>query len=97
MNYTVKGGEIDIIAEDEKYVVFAEIKMRTRGYEKIYGRPANAIGSTKKACIIHAAERYLRDNPTSKMPRLDVIEIYLEENNGFFHTEIKHYPNAFTS
>ena len=97
MNYTVKGGEIDIIAEDEKYIVFTEVKTRTKGHSvEKYGRPASAVDPEKSRHVIHAAKEYLRTGTQvcAKKPRIDVIEVELEYFDGFVAAQIRHYKNA---
>ncbi|MBE6607059.1 MAG: YraN family protein [Ruminococcaceae bacterium] len=95
-NYTVRGGEIDIIAENERYIIFVEVKTRTAGrsVEK-YGRGASAVNGAKKEHFIFAVKSYLREHPSEKKPRIDVIEITLENFDGCVATKISHYPNAF--
>lgn len=96
-NYTVPGGEIDIIAEDDKYIVFVEVKYRTESpHLQKYGRPAKAITKSKKQHVLHAAKTYLSAFPTHKKPRIDVMEIIgHKEDCGFVSLDIKHYKNAF--
>ena len=86
--------EIDIIAEDEDFLVFVEVKSRRRPADvpDRYGRPANAVSDKKQKSILKAATEYLRQTPTSKRPRIDVIEVYLE---GRDKTDIRHIRNAF--
>ncbi len=95
-NYTVRGGEIDIIAEDEKYIIFVEVKTRTAGrsVEK-YGRGATAVNTVKKEHFLFAVKSYMRAFPSKKKPRIDVIEITLENFEGCVATKISHFPNAF--
>ena len=95
-NYTVRGGEIDIIAEDEKYIIFVEVKTRTAGrsVEK-YGRGATAVNNVKKEHFLFAVKSYMRAFPSKKKPRIDVIEITLENFEGCVATKISHFPNAF--
>ena len=47
-NFTVKGGEIDLIAESEDTLVFVEVKGRTDGDQiRRFGRPSAAINAAK--------------------------------------------------
>ncbi|MBQ2251760.1 MAG: YraN family protein [Clostridia bacterium] len=97
-NYTVRGGEIDIIAENEKYIIFVEVKTRTAGHSvEKYGRGAAAVNSTKKEHFLFAVKSYMRAFVSEKKPRIDVIEITLENFEGCVATKISHYPNAFGS
>ena len=66
-NLHVSHDEIDIIAENEGYIVFAEVKTRAQtSQNKRYGRPAAAVNYTKSQKLIRSAEEYLRENPTAK-------------------------------
>ena len=96
-NYTAPHGEIDIIAEDEKYIVFVEVKYRKNSvFLSKYGRPIKAVTKEKQGHIVSAAKYYLKMNSTMKKPRIDVIEIISnQELNGFVSLNIKHYKNAF--
>ena len=96
-NYTSPHGEIDIIAEDEKYIVFVEVKYRKNSVHLAkYGRPVRAVTKDKKTHVVFAAKHYLTTTPTSKKPRIDVIEIISnQEADGFVSLNIKHFKNAF--
>ena len=96
-NYTSPHGEIDIIAEDEKYIVFVEVKYRKNSVHLAkYGRPVKAVTKAKKTHILFTAKHYLSNRKTEKKPRIDVIEIISnQEQNEFVSLSIKHYKNAF--
>lgn len=94
--------EIDIIAENRDYIVFAEVKSRTVPYLTKYGEtpfaitPAMAVTKDKQRKLITAARMYLGRYPSDKQPRLDVIEVYLQEDfNRFRVLKIHHIENAF--
>lgn len=96
-NYTSPHGEIDIIAEDEKYIVFVEVKYRKNSVHLAkYGRPVKAVTKEKKQHIIFTAKHYLANHEITKKPRIDVIEIISNQQpDGFVALSIKHYKNAF--
>lgn len=96
-NYTTAHGEIDIIAEDEKYIVFVEVKYRTRSVHlKKYGRPVRAVTKEKQKHIIFSAKQYISQNNITKKPRLDVMEITGIKGDGMLSDlDIKYYKNAF--
>jgi len=56
MNYRCKIGEIDIIAKDEEYFVFVEVKYRKTAS---MGDPFDAINSKKQNTIRKTASYYL--------------------------------------
>ena len=80
-NYTVRGGEIDIVAHDGEHVVFVEVKCRENDF---YSKARDAVDAKKIAHLVAAAERFLFENSDSadfsgKQPRFDVIEVYTQK------------------
>ncbi len=103
LNLRVGHDEIDIIAEDEKYIVFAEVKARAQTeLNRLYGRPASAVDHTKKQNLLRAVNEYIRTAHPKKQPRIDVIEVYfppISENTPIdieklIAVDIKHIRNA---
>lgn len=88
-NFHCRFGEIDIIAEKDGYLSFAEVK--TRGENSLY-TPAEAVTFSKMQKIIKTANYYLTVNPSDLQPRFDVIEVYTK--NGKVK-EINQIENAF--
>lgn len=72
--------EIDIIAENEKYILFVEVKTRSAD-KKNFLRPAAAVDAQKMHHLFTAASLYLRTRLTpeqsKKQPRIDVAEVYM--------------------
>lgn len=102
-NVHVSHDEIDIIAEDEKYIVFCEVKTRAQtASNKRYGRPGAAVDYAKKQKLLRAVSEYIRKFRPPKQPRIDVIEVYfppITENtpidiSALIPTDIKHIRNA---
>ena len=91
-NYYESCGEIDIIAENADFVVFAEVKTRDRNY--IF-RPSEAVTVSKQRKIIKTAQYYLLENEKGLQPRFDVIEIVTASKNDFHVLEIEHIEDAF--
>lgn len=91
--------EIDIVAEDSEFLVFVEVKTRTaRAYSRDYGTPADAVTPTKRKRTVEAARAYLYKSKSEKIPRFDVIEIYLRETSLTEMPEvlrIEHLEDAF--
>ena len=84
-NYRVSRNEIDIIAENEEYILFVEVKTRSALGTDIpsrYGRPSRAVTYEKRERTLYAARAYLRAYPTTKCPRMDVIELYLQQDQS---------------
>ena len=90
--YRCRFGEIDLIAENRKYIVFVEVKLRKSGsfapaYEYVDRRKQDKLRVT--------ASMYLSQNPTALQPRFDVIEIYAPEGTATVRPEIHHMEDAF--
>lgn len=72
-NYRIRGGEIDIVAQDKEYLVFAEVKTR---YSHEYGLPVDSITSWKIKHLLKTAQFYLQKINWGDGPyRLDFISI----------------------
>ncbi|MDR1066943.1 MAG: YraN family protein [Clostridiales bacterium] len=80
-------GEIDIIAKDDDYIVFVEVKYRAT---IAFGSPGAAVTKSKREKIIKTAMSYISKNPDENF-RFDVIEI---QKYNFMN--IEHIKNAFT-
>lgn len=94
-NYIARHGEIDIIAKNRKYIVFCEVKTRSDTANlKYFGRPSNAVNAEKRRHIISAVKEYLHKNNTSLIPRIDIIEVYINPENERKY-RIEHIKNAF--
>ena len=88
-NYTIRGGEIDVVALDpEDVLVFAEVKYRK---STIYGDPLETVNYRKQQRVRRAAAVYMlrRGFSTDTACRFDAIAIY--GSTG----EILHLKNAF--
>ncbi|MEG1761310.1 MAG: YraN family protein [Hydrogenoanaerobacterium sp.] len=88
-NYNTGVGEIDIIAQNDKYIIFAEVKTRS---EASLETPAEAVTKAKQRRIIKTTQKYLSENSCSLQPRFDVIEVITSEGAI---TGINHLENAF--
>lgn len=96
-NFVADMHEIDVIAEDKDTIVFVEVKTRTVGHENPNEpRPASSVDAEKQRGIITAARVYIAAFPSSKKKRFDIIEVYINSNNGKYSVaEIKHLKNTF--
>lgn len=92
MNYSCRFGEIDIIARNRKYVVFAEVKLRK---DNRFAQAREFVNPAKQRRIISAAQMWLSGNSGKHQPRFDVIEIYAPEGVHTSKPEINHIENAF--
>lgn len=88
-NYFIGGGEIDIIAHNEGYLVFIEVKYRR---DEAAGYPSEAVDFRKQQRISRVAMHYLirygfaEDTPV----RFDVVSVL-----GDGECEIRIFKNAF--
>lgn len=77
-NFTIRGGEIDVIAQDleTSQIVFVEVKTRT---SNSFGFPEEAVNVTKKSRMSRTAEKYLQQNNYSDFQdyRFDTISVEL--------------------
>jgi len=87
-NYRRQGGEIDIIAKKDTYIIFTEVKYRT-GREK--GEPCEAVDKRKQAHIIQTAQAYIAEKELEGDFRFDVAEVLEEDGKTFF----RYTENAF--
>ena len=96
-NFVADTHEIDIIAKDRETLIFVEVKTRTRGNENPNEpRPASAVDAKKQRGIIKAASFYTAYNPSRLRKRFDIIEVYVNSENGKYSVaEIKHLKNTF--
>ena len=90
--YACKFGEIDLIVQDRKYLVFVEVKTRKSAD---FARAREFVDSRKQDRIRITASMYLSQNPTKLQPRFDVIEIYAPEGTATLKPEICHMEDAF--
>lgn len=96
-NVYVGHREVDIIAENEFFIVFAEVKTRRQIPESNspFGTPGEAVDGRKRSLLVSACEEYLLENPTKKSPRIDVIEVYVSPFSEEYKVlDIRHYENA---
>lgn len=90
LNRNWKAGklEIDIIAENEEYIVFTEVKTRSGDFQM---HPITAVTREKQRSMIYAADAFINRNKINKESRFDVITVI---RKGDSH-EIDHIEDAF--
>ncbi len=88
-NYSCRGGEIDIIAENGEYIIFVEVK--TRSENSLYA-PSEAVDFKKQKRLTVAAMKYLTENESEKQPQFDVFEAYTVNDRIY---KVNRIENAF--
>lgn len=93
VSHSQKGrmGEIDLIAVDDRTVVFVEVKTRRSDQS---GRPEEAVDDAKQTKLCRLAHTYLKRHDLLECrSRFDVIAIIWPDDHE--PPEIKHVKNAF--
>ena len=89
--YRSRYGEIDLIAEDEAFLVFVEVKFRS---SCVFVSGLEAVDARKQRRLRQTAELYLSAcPPTGKQPRFDVAEECPADEAG--RAAITYIENAF--
>ncbi|MDH5185935.1 MAG: YraN family protein [candidate division WOR-3 bacterium] len=82
-------GELDIIAQDKKTLVFIEVKTRT---SEAFGNPIQGIDKRKQYRLRMLAQKYIAEKGLLEQEvRFDVLGILQTGKQ----TKIEHIPNAF--
>lgn len=90
-NYAFTGGEIDIIAQENKTLLFVEVKGRK---STNHGLPSEYVDYRKQQKLIKTAMHYLEKHKlTNQSCRFDVISILQPTEKN---TTIEWIKNAFT-
>jgi putative endonuclease len=69
-NWRCKGGEIDLIMQDGKTLVFVEVRARSSSK---FGGAAASITAAKQARLVHAAQLYLTGLKSQPPCRFDAV------------------------
>ena len=91
--YEDKFGEIDLIAVDQRTLVFVEVKTRTSDYA---GLPEEAVDTNKESHLTRTAIGFLKwHRLTEYAARFDVVAIVWPDDS--MEPEIRHHQNAFAA
>ena len=91
-NYRCREGEVDIVARQDDFLVFVEVRTRT---SLNFGSPEESVTPAKKGRLIATALHYRQGH--YNMPaswRIDFVGIMLDPKGG--PPRIDHIPNAIT-
>ncbi|MBI2003539.1 MAG: YraN family protein [Parcubacteria group bacterium] len=90
-NYKMNFGEIDIIAQKDDIVVFAEVKANNKLYEGL--EPELRVDYKKQNKLIKLAMAYMLNKKMTEAGwRIDIISVVFDSENKKAH--IKHFKNA---
>ena len=92
VGYHCRFGEIDLIVQDRKCLVFVEVKLRK---SSDFARAMEYVDRNKQDKIRITASMYLSQNPTKLQPRFDIVEIYAPEGTETQNPQIRHMEDAF--
>ena len=91
--YHSRFGEIDLIARDDKYLCFIEVKLRKND---AFAPGRAAVDARKQQKLRTTAELWLAGHPqTALQPRFDVAEVYAPQGTATHMPEIRYIENAF--
>lgn len=85
-------GELDLVAEDGKYLRIVEVKLRKNAD---FYSAREAVDRRKQEKLRTAAGLYLAEHPTSLQPRFDVAEVYAPQGARTAQPRINYIENAF--
>lgn len=88
-NYKCRYGEVDLIAQNDDYIIFCEVKTRAQ-HTMVSG--AEAVDRHKQQRIINTASMYLQQHQPAQQPRFDVAEVTY---TGEDFTVNRYFENAF--
>lgn len=86
-------GEIDLIVQNRRYLVFVEVKLRKSA---AFAAAREFVDARKQEKLRISAELYLAQYPTALQPRFDVVEVYAPRGVQTPRPEIFHWENAFS-
>ena len=91
-SYHCRFGEIDLIAADQNYLCFVEVKLRKSA---AFGGAGEFVDRRKQNKLRLTAELYLSCHQTRLQPRFDVIEVYAPQGTDTKAPRVRHIENAF--
>jgi len=84
-NYRFRRNEVDIIAKNDRFLVFLEVKFRTTN---AFGFPESFVDENKIERMMQTAEHYIIKNNITTNIRFDILAI--EKQNVITHFEDVH-------
>lgn len=93
-NYQKRWGEIDLIVEKNKIIIFIEVKTRTKNRSEKYGLPEEAVNFSKQRKLIKTARAFLFENRYSGKTNWQIDVVAIEINEQTRRANLKHIKNA---
>lgn len=90
--YRKREGEVDLVAENDRFLCFVEVKLRKNTR---MGEAREYVTAAKQRRVRTAALYYLTEHPDGLQPRFDVIEVYAPNGSETKAPVIRHWENAF--
>ena len=91
-NFRCRMGEIDIVAENGRFLAFVEVKLRKNDQ---FASACEAVTPAKQRKLRTTAQFYLMGRPTALQPRFDVAEVYAPQGVRTEKPDIYYIENAF--
>lgn len=88
-NWTYGKAEIDLIAYQNKTIIFVEVKARSGNW---FGQPEDFVDARKQKLLADAANEYIYLMEHRGEVRFDIVSVLFDNKNT--HT-LKHIPDAF--
>lgn len=85
-NFQCPQGEIDLIMQDHKILVFVEVRYRSNPN---FGDGADSVDFRKQRKLINAANVYLQNHPANSPCRFDVVSVSKDSKNRWLCRWIK--------
>jgi putative endonuclease len=97
-NFRTRFGELDLVAADNRCLIFCEVKTRIAGTRRGPAGPLDAIGPRKRAQVRAMAREWLASSASSDRPRrpelrFDAIGILVSRGGEL--VSLDHVENAF--
>jgi putative endonuclease len=90
-NWRGAGGELDLVVERRREIVFVEVKARSSA---LFGGAVAAVDAAKRRHLVRASTAYLSAHGLWERPcRFDIVTV--ERVRGFPFWRVRHYRNAF--
>ena len=90
--YRSRFGEIDLIVQNRRFLVFVEVKLRKSAD---FAMAREYVDFYKQERLRKTALIYLDQYPTRLQPRFDVVEVYAPQGIETVTPKINHLEDAF--